>query len=476
MWSQNEHIHIYRNDSTLNTFKRSELNRIDFGVSNGDGFNTLTITDANDSTTSISMSLIDSCTVRSTGLPEVHVNLIDYPNIPDLFKTDDYTKHTIYQANLRIAGNGRMDDLSERHVEFRGRGNSSWYYPKTPYRFKMDKKQSLAGMKKAKSYALISNYIDCSHMHNAIAFWIAHYLNMPYTNHCIPVTVTLNGNDKGLYMLTEKIGIGSGSVDIDENKGMLFELDAYYDEDYKFFYKWRDTANATKIDSIPVMCKDPDIAEIVASFSDGTTADEYWDKWRADFSAMADAVTSRSANESLSDIIDIESAANFFLVTGVAKNHEPLHPKSVFMYKESLDSSDVYHFGPIWDFDWAFTYSYNGKETGSPTLTIMGGNGTYSGYSFFKHMLQNKEFYALFEKKFYDFVENGYPKLLKWMDEYAMQIDAYAVENGILWPDSSYPCPMRSSFEFRKNFDTLKNWLDQRIAFMKTHNTHALYR
>jgi hypothetical protein len=476
VWAQNEHIFIYGNDSTLNIYKRSELKQIDFGKSNGSGFNTLSITDANDSTVSFNMSLIDSCTVRNTGLPEIFVNLIDYPDITDLFKGHGFTKSTIYPAKLSIVGNGQMDDLSERKVEFRGRGNTTWECPKTPYRFKMEKKQSLAGMKKAKSYALIANYLDCTHMRNATALWIARYLNMPYTNHCVPVTVTLNGYYKGLYMLTEKIGIGSGSVDIDENKGMLFELDTHFDEDYEFAYKWKDGADATTQDSIPVMCKDPDIAEIAATFTDGTTADEYWEKWKADFSAMADAVTSRSADESLSDIIDIESAANYYLVYALTKNGEPLHPRSVYIYKENLGSNDVYHFGPVWDFDWAYTYTSDGKESASPNWAIMSGNGFWSGYSFFKHLFQNEEFYALFSKKLENFIETGYPEMLKWMDEYALQIDAYAVENGIIWPDSTTPRAMRSSYEFRKNLDTLKDWFTQRIAYMKTDRTHGLYR
>lgn len=59
-------------------------------------------------------------------------------------------------------------------------------------------------MKKAKSFALIANYIDCSLMRNTVALWLANYLEMPFANHCIPVKVYFNGICKGQYMLTEK--------------------------------------------------------------------------------------------------------------------------------------------------------------------------------------------------------------------------------------------------------------------------------
>jgi hypothetical protein len=226
------------------------------------------------------------------------------------------------------------------------------------------------------------------------------------------------------------------------------------------------------------MCKDPDIVEIAETFTDGTTADEYWEKWKTDFSAMADALVSRKADEDISDVIDIESAANYYLVYALACNSESKHPKSVYIYKENLGSDDVYHFGPVWDFDWAYTYSPDGKETGSPETPLLNSNGDWSGYSFFKHLFQNEEFFALFSKKFDDFVEGGYPEMLKWMDEYAMQIDGYAVENGIIWPDStsSGVSAMHSSYEFRKNLDTLKDWLAQRIAYMAADSTLGLYQ
>jgi len=174
-------------------------------------------------------------------------------------------------------------------------------------------------------------------MRNTVALWLANYLEMPFANHCIPVKVYFNGICKGQYMLTEKTGIGSGSVDIDEEKGMLFEIDSNYDEDYKFAY---DLYSHTAVQNgnnnqgtLPVMISDPDLTEIAPAL--GLTADEYFDTWKNDFSAMLTAVMTTPSTGSLKEYIDIESVVNFFMVNSLSSNHEMRHPKSFKLYKDS---------------------------------------------------------------------------------------------------------------------------------------------
>jgi hypothetical protein len=46
-------------------------------------------------------------------------------------------------------------------ARIRGRGNSSWeWYPKKPYRIKLDTKHKILGLDKAKSWVLLANYRD----------------------------------------------------------------------------------------------------------------------------------------------------------------------------------------------------------------------------------------------------------------------------------------------------------------------------
>ena len=458
--AQNEHIHVFRSDAEkVTSVKGSEIQSITHEGSVATGFQAMKITKNNGDVTTIDMAVIDSVQTRLTNLPVFYVNLQDYPNWTELQGAKD-DKHP---ATLRMDGNGMYDDLPEQTVEFRGRGNSTWSMPKKPYRAKMEKKASVCGLPKDKSFVLLANHIDCTLMRNAVAFWVANWFEMPYSNHAVPVRVIFNGIDKGAYLLTEKIGIGGGSVDIDENTGMLFELDSNYDEDYKFKYNKNGF-------NLPVMVKDPDITDI--DLPEGYTVDSYFQAWKNDFSAMLDVVTAGNPDADLSKYIDLESMANFFVVQSVANNHEVKHPKSFYIHKKALGQDEVYHFGPVWDFDWA--YSYDGYEGAAANIPLVENSGDSTGWKFVQYLFKNKAFRALYKQKWDKFVNEGYPQLKVYMEEYANLIEPQAIANGKIWGADSGR-GTKSTLEFRKNFNDLKNWIETRINYCNSHANYGIH-
>ena len=59
----------------------------------------------------------------------------------------------------------------EGRGRIRGRGNSTWeWYPKKPYRIKLDKKASLLGLDEDKDWVLLANYRDPTHLMNTFVF------------------------------------------------------------------------------------------------------------------------------------------------------------------------------------------------------------------------------------------------------------------------------------------------------------------
>ena len=97
-----------------------------------------------------------------TGLPVVYVDTEDEKEV---VSKEDYLK-----AVFKINGMGRFGDLEEVPCSVRGRGNTTWTWPKKPYLIKFDKKQSIFGLPKHKRWILLANFMDRTLMRNLIAY------------------------------------------------------------------------------------------------------------------------------------------------------------------------------------------------------------------------------------------------------------------------------------------------------------------
>ncbi|MCR8910954.1 CotH kinase family protein [Barnesiella sp. ET7] len=444
-------LHIYHNDVDFNSVKATEITEMTHRLSDSDDSLDSLIVNTKENRLSVALSDIDRCAV-GTNVPTVYITIPDYPNLSEL-----YDKELYLDAMISIDGNGVVDDLEPTAVSIKGRGNSTWNYVKKPYRLKFDKKIAICGLAKAKSYALIANYIDCTLMRNAIALKIGQLLEMPYTNHCQPIRVYFNGIFKGAYFITEKIGITGASVDIDEETGILFEMDTNFDEDYKFWSRYY---------NLPMMVKDPDLSEIAEL--KGVTPESLLTTWGDDFTEFERKVF---MGEDLSTSLDMESLVNYLIVYNVCGNREPVWPKSVYLYKAS--AQDVYHFGPIWDFDWGFTYNDGVENQVTDKLLLEMFDYPQYGGPFLMQISKTPEFRALYKEKFDHFKTELYPLLLEYMDEYADQIEPSAIENGVVWPVE--PGRTEGSFNFRENLDKLKEWIQNRIDFISGHENYGLY-
>lgn len=460
------HVHIYRTDSVFHYMKASDIREFTYTLDDAGHVSGLCVAASDGASFEIPAGVVGKIRTDSVGLPELRITLDDYPELPDLVK--EWGKSFVYNAHLDVIGNGMTDDIEAEPIEIRGRGNSTWRMAKKPYRIKFAKKREFCGLPKAKSFVLIANYIDCSNMRNALAFEAARLLGMPYANHAVPVRVALNGNLRGLYLLTEKVGIGSGSVNIDELTGALFELDTNFDEDYKFHYTWTESDTLTY--KLPVMLKDPDVAEVSEAL--GVTPDEYWNRWSADITVMLNAVIRADADTDLGDVLDMRSVVDYLIVNVLAGNNELGYPKSMFVYK--ADAADKYHFGPVWDFDWSFTY--DGEEGIPPDHPLFFDNERKAGSHFLRRIILNPGFRAAFDERWQYFVNELYPALLEYLDSYAHIIEPAAKENGLLWP--TYVTEewnmMRSSYDHELHIARLKEWLESRIDYITTDPYHAL--
>ena len=331
-------------------------------------------------------------------------------NVPIVYvTTDDGTSITsksyYWSGKVRIDGAGVFPDLPETPMQIKGRGNTSWTSTgKAPYHFKFDTATKVLGLKKGKHWNLIANAQTRSMTSNAVAMKMAQLVETAGFNHEIPVELYINGEYRGSYNLTEKVGLSNNSVDLDdETYAVLLELDSYYDEAYKF----RDATY-----NLPVNIKDPD-------YSEGTTQLPQ-SLIQESFNRATQAL--KNKDEYLDVYYDLDYLVRYLFVTDYTANVEIMHPKSTFVYNANLmDTSSPYVFGPVWDFDWAFGYSENRDYfTAQSTLNFWARTGDTVGYAWSKDLRYCDE---RVDKKYYnlwhDFIYNGsLDELVDYCDDY----------------------------------------------------------
>lgn len=393
----------------------------------------------------IPLRAIDYIDFRQTDIPTLKFSLPEYPNYEWV---EDKT--TYLNATLDIDGRGTVESAEGLQLTVKGRGNSTWGMEKKPLRLKFEKKTSICGLKKAKSYVLLANYIDPTHLRNAVGLWLARRLGMEFAVDAIPCNVYFNGKYCGLYLLTDKIGIGGASVNIDEETGILFEASTEFDEDYKF----RSSMN------LPIMVKDPDFAKLYADDSTGLTPDERLALWADD---LNNAETKIAADRGY-EVFDMASAVDYFLTMNFCGNSEIGFPKSVYFYKRDLNPESLYYFGPVWDLDVAFnvfTSSSSLIET-SPEKPIW--KMLYLNYFEDLEVFQN-----LYAERLTEFATTIYPELCEWLENYSKAIEPAAKLDGLRWPETSgiggwiY---RTSSFNTAHYKESLITWMNRRLNYI----------
>ena len=247
-------------------------------------------------------------------------------------------------CSLQITNAGEYDGMFTASIK--GRGNSTWQFPKKPYAIKLDNKSVILGMPKHKRWCLLANWMDRTNIRNAVALKIGNLLpGLEWTPTGQFVDLVFNGKFVGNYYLCEQIKIDKNRIAIDElepsdideatiSGGYLLEFDTNYDEEYKF---------RTSILDLPVNMKSPD-----------EDVPEEQLKYIKDYINNVEQKLSIHAEYSeIETLIDIDSYIDWWLLHELTYNWEPNHPKSSYMYKKR---DGKLYAGPAWDFDWgAFT-------------------------------------------------------------------------------------------------------------------------
>lgn len=284
-----------------------------------------------------------------TGLPVVFFNTKSGRNVQ--------SKEVWEDATIKIVGAPEGMNLSERDVETKGRGNSTWNFrTKQPYALKFEKKTEVMGMPKHKRWILMANYRDRTMFRNAVAFEISNRTGLAWAPRVQFVELVMNGKHRGNYMVCEQIRIDENRVNITEMEytdiegealtgGYLLEVDQWDDEVNMF--KSLCMENKWGNHECTIMLKRPDPEDAMPEQFD-YIKNYIWDLERE--------IMAGNFQKVYDEYIDLDSFIDFWFVQELTGNKEPWRgPFSTFMYK---DRGGKLFAGPVWDFDFT-TFNMN---------------------------------------------------------------------------------------------------------------------
>ena len=268
--------------------------------------------------------------LRKTGLPILFLETEGHAAIRS--KTD-YVK-----AVLTLPEEGGSEISLPCNV--RGRGNTTWGWPKKPYLVKFDKKASLMGMPSHKRWILLANFMDRTLMRNLVAMKVSSMTSLAWTPRCRSVELVLNGVHQGNYLLIEQVRVDKNRVNVGDD-GFLFESDFHYDNEVQWMDPRGKCVQFGK--GIPFGVKYPDSEDITA------------DQIQAAKQLIAHSAETiygpdfRDPEKGYASVIDVDSFIDYWIVFEVMGNHELGNPGSVYYHWAPGNKLTA---GPCWDFDW----------------------------------------------------------------------------------------------------------------------------
>lgn len=264
-------------------------------------------------------------------------------------------------------------------LQIKARGNyTRTGFAKKPFKIKLDKKQSLAGLSKSKHFALLAHADDnYGYLRNFCGFNLGRRIGLPWTPRQQPVELVVNGDYRGLYFLTESIRVEEGRIEIaaladsetdtaQASGGYLVELDNY-DEDNQIRMPEKSCVSGHLLDALRITWDTPEeYSELQKRF----VTDQ--------FTAMNDYVGAN--DDALWSYLDLDDAARYYIVEEIISHTEAFHG-STYLFRDRGEGQK-WHFSPLWDCGNAFNgpvddYFYNHDAFGNTWIPSIATNNTF---------------------------------------------------------------------------------------------------
>lgn len=262
-----------------------------------------------------------------------------------------------------------MDAKITRH------GNSSWSMSlKRGYNIKFDKKVSMFGMPKSKSWNLLGVGLDKTLSRDYASRVFANKIDYPFVTQMQYVTLYVNGRYKGVFQLTEKpkkimerrMNVNNGDfavvwMDVDKEFPITVDFkNNEFDEEASYMNgqdKW----------SVNIVLPDKEESRF---------SDEYY---KEKVQELIDSLEQGSI-----DKIDLNSWVKYYWIQEFSMNYDAWYRSAYSFYKAD---EDKWYQGTAWDFDRSWQYCDNRLCTEFDTY-----DSTIGNYGLYVDLFQNEEF------------------------------------------------------------------------------------
>jgi CotH kinase protein len=384
---------------------------------------------------------------KDTGLPTCYLSTA---NIPINSKTS-YVK-----GYLNIKHTLKGDSLFGGEIEIRGRGNSTWNFPKKPYKIKLSKKANLLAMGDDKDWILLANYADKSLIRNILGLDLSQNIGLAYTPASRFVEVVLNNQYLGNYQLIEQVEVGKNKVNIKEQTiisnnqtdikgGYLFEVDGFAEQEKVNFITAR---------RMPISIHYPDDSEITIDQK------KYIRNHIEKFEEALFSSDFKDPTKGYQKYFDIDSYINFYLINEIIGNPDLFW--STKMYKKH--DSELIFSGPVWDFDIA---ANNDNRLGDFEKKLML-DAAHQPKAWINQLMKDPTFRAKTRKRWNEIKAEKLKNTIPFIDQITAKLEPSQKMNFNLWTILSNKVYLnyQAAGSYKGEVDFLKTFMQNRIQWL----------
>jgi hypothetical protein len=396
-------------------------------------------------------------------------------------------------AHMGIIYNGvdETNELAQAFNDFDGRigietrGNSSQQFLKRSYGIELwdtlgeDINAPLIGMPAESDWVLIAQHSDKSLLNNALTFDLAtrmgHYA--PRWKH---VEVVLNGEPRGVYLLTEKIKRDGNRVDI-ANLQPTDTIGGELTGGYIIKIDWAEGTNSGQwfSDFAPPGGTNGQTIRFLFDYPGEPVAAQ-----RAYIEAYVDSFEYALASPQFADpllgfraFLDERSFQDYFLLNELGRNVDG-YRQSTFLHKDKDSNGGLLHMGPVWDFDLAW---HNSNYCAGSD--VEGWNYRFADHCptntnlppfWWGRLMEDPTYANALRCRWEELREDvlSQERLMNWCDSMALELEVGQQHNFSVWPilgtwvwPNPYPLPANYAEEIAE----LKTWIMDRGAWLDEH-------